>query len=40
MQYKVPSYRSDIKTQNDLAEEIARVIGYNNIDSTPLNLKK
>ena len=36
---KVPSYRSDIKTQNDLAEEIARVIGYNNIDSTPLNLK-
>jgi phenylalanyl-tRNA synthetase beta chain len=36
---KVPSYRSDIKTQNDLAEEIARVIGYNNIDSIPLNLK-
>lgn len=37
---KVPSYRSDIKTQNDLAEEIARVIGYNNIDSIPLNLRK
>ena len=35
----MPSYRSDIKTQNDLAEEIARVIGYNNIDSIPLNLK-
>ena len=37
---KVPSYRHDIKTNNDLAEEIARVIGYNNIKSTPINLKK
>ena len=37
---KVPSYRHDIKTINDLAEEIARVIGYNNIKSTPINLKK
>jgi phenylalanyl-tRNA synthetase beta chain len=37
---KVPSYRHDIKTNNDLAEEIARVIGYNNIKSTPLNLNK
>ena len=27
----IPSYRSDIKTANDIAEEIARVIGYNNI---------
>ncbi len=27
----VPSYRSDINTQNDLAEEIARSIGYNQI---------
>ncbi len=27
----VPSYRSDIKNQNDLAEEIARIIGYDNI---------
>ena len=35
---KVPSYRSDIKTQNDLAEEIARVIGYGNIASAPINL--
>ena len=26
-----PSFRSDIKTQNDLAEEVARVIGYDNI---------
>jgi phenylalanyl-tRNA synthetase beta chain len=27
----VPTFRSDVRTQNDLAEEIARVIGYNNI---------
>lgn len=37
---KVPSYRSDIKTQNDLAEEIARVIGYDNIESSPISLEK
>ena len=37
---KVPSYRHDIKSINDLAEEIARVIGYNNIKSIPINLKK
>lgn len=37
---KVPSYRSDISTQNDLAEEIARVIGFNNINSIPIELKK
>ena len=36
----VPSYRHDIETNNDLAEEIARVIGYNNIRSTPINLQK
>jgi len=28
----VPSYRSDIFTLNDIAEEVARVIGYNNIE--------
>ncbi len=37
---KAPSYRHDIETSNDLAEEIARVIGYNNIKSAPINLKK
>jgi phenylalanyl-tRNA synthetase beta chain len=37
---KVPSYRHDIETNNDLAEEIARVIGYNNIESVPLKLNK
>ena len=29
----VPLHRSDIKTLNDIAEEIARAIGYDNIDS-------
>lgn len=33
----VPSFRSDISTQNDLAEEVARVIGYDNIP--PADLK-
>ena len=35
---KVPSYRSDILTQNDLAEEFARVIGYDNILPKPISL--
>ncbi len=30
---EVPSYRSDISHQNDLSEEVARVIGYNKIES-------
>jgi phenylalanyl-tRNA synthetase beta chain len=34
----VPPFRHDIKTNNDLAEEIARVIGYNNIKSAPIKL--
>ncbi|MDB4661735.1 phenylalanine--tRNA ligase subunit beta [Gammaproteobacteria bacterium] len=33
-----PSYRADIKTANDIAEEIARVVGYNNIQSSPLEI--
>ncbi len=37
---KVPSNRSDIKTQNDLAEEVARVIGYDNIPVSAINLNK
>ena len=37
---EVPSYRHDIKTNNDLAEEVARVMGYNNIKSVPIELKK
>ena len=37
---KIPSYRHDIQTNNDLAEEIARVIGYNSIKSAPIKLNK
>ena len=37
---KVPAFRSDIKTQNDLAEEVARVIGYDNISRTDINVPK
>ena len=29
----VPSYRSDVECMNDIAEEVARIYGYNNIDS-------
>jgi phenylalanyl-tRNA synthetase beta chain len=36
----VPSFRSDIKTQNDLAEEVARVIGYDNIPRVEINIPK
>ncbi len=32
----VPSFRSDLKIKNDIAEEIARFYGYNNINATPL----
>tara|TARA_B100000674_G_C37971658_1_gene977273 strand:+ start:506 stop:2431 length:1926 start_codon:yes stop_codon:yes gene_type:complete len=35
---KVPSFRNDIHTTNDLAEEIARIVGYNNISSQSINL--
>lgn len=34
----VPSYRSDINTQNDLAEEIARSIGYNKIPTNEIKI--
>ena len=34
----VPSYRNDIKDLNDIAEEIARVIGYNNIPATSFQI--
>ena len=34
----VPSYRSDIMHQNDLAEEFARLIGYNNIPKKNIHL--
>ena len=34
----VPSYRNDVKNLNDIAEEIARVIGYNNIPTTSFKM--
>jgi phenylalanyl-tRNA synthetase beta chain len=34
----VPSYRNDVKNLNDIAEEIARVIGYNNIPATSFKM--
>ena len=37
---KVPSFRNDIKTHNDLAEEVARVIGYDNISRADINIPK
>ncbi len=35
----VPSFRHDISSQNDLAEEIARVLGYDNIESQSFEIK-
>jgi phenylalanyl-tRNA synthetase beta chain len=37
---EVPSFRSDVKTQNDLAEEVARVIGYDNITTSEISIPK
>lgn len=36
----VPSHRGDIGTENDIAEEIARVIGYNNITNKKITIPK
>ncbi len=35
---QVPSYRSDISTINDLSEEIARAIGYDNIKKEQIDI--
>jgi len=35
----IPSYRNDINHLNDLAEEVARIIGYDNIKSLPINIR-
>jgi phenylalanyl-tRNA synthetase beta chain len=37
---KVPSFRSDIKTHNDLAEEVGRVVGYDNIPRKEISIPK
>ncbi len=33
----VPSFRADVRCMNDVAEEIARIYGYNNIPSTQIH---
>jgi len=38
--YKIPSFRSDIVHENDIAEEVARVIGYDNIPYHKITTKK
>ena len=35
---KVPTYRHDIENENDLSEEIARIIGYDNIKPKKFNI--
>jgi phenylalanyl-tRNA synthetase beta chain len=35
---KVPSHRNDVSSVNDIAEEIARVIGYDNIEKCELDI--
>lgn len=35
---EVPSFRNDINTQNDIAEEFARCYGYNNIKPLPFKI--
>ena len=37
---RVPTFRNDIFNANDIAEEIARIIGYNNILSQKIDLPK
>lgn len=39
LKVKVPSFRADVEREADIAEEIARFYGYNNIESTLLSGK-
>ena len=36
----IPSFRNDIVCQNDLAEEIARCLGYDNISTKEIEILK
>tara|TARA_Y100001935_G_C17304406_1_gene511341 strand:+ start:1478 stop:3385 length:1908 start_codon:yes stop_codon:yes gene_type:complete len=36
----IPTYRSDIETQNDLAEEVSRIIGYDEIPREEFKISK
>lgn len=35
---EIPSYRNDVSSINDISEEVARCIGYNNIKAKTINL--
>ena len=35
---KIPSFRNDINSLNDISEEVARAIGYDNIKTQPFNI--
>jgi phenylalanyl-tRNA synthetase beta chain len=37
LEIKVPTFRSDINIKEDVAEEVARIFGYNNIPTTVMN---
>jgi phenylalanyl-tRNA synthetase beta chain len=37
LEIKVPTFRSDINIKEDVAEEIARIFGYNNVPTTVMN---
>ena len=37
---QIPSFRNDLETENDIAEEIARVVGYDNIIPSQLKINE
>ena len=37
---QIPSFRNDLETENDIAEEIARVVGYDNIMPSQLKINE
>ena len=37
---EIPSFRNDLETENDIAEEIARVVGYDNIMPSQLKINE
>jgi phenylalanyl-tRNA synthetase beta chain len=37
LEIKVPTFRSDVNIKEDVAEEVARIFGYNNVPTTVMN---